>query len=520
MRPLDFIDQAIDRYADRVAFVDTGATYSFRELGRLSSALASALAARGVTARDVVAIWSWSDPWALVCAIGSMRLGAVFALVNAAAGIDENLSYVRSLAPRCVFVHPNVDVARVRGELAEGTLIVCLHESLGGLDVSRLVREATGLPPTDWGDVYGSPDHPVAIAPTGGTTGRAKAVVITCAAYTNYIEAYRRFLRDDDDHPVCLTASQLTPATLSIAVVMCTLGARQLFRARFSATDVSETIGASLVTHMWLPPTGLAALVSRAESQVRIAPALRALVVGGAAASFGQLQKAIEMFGPVICHSYGQMETGTLAWMDQGTLAAAIGGERAERATSCGRINPMMRVAIMHDDGRLLPPMATGEIVARGRGVCDYLDGRALTDAARANGWHHTGDLGFLDADGYLFVVGRTRDLIVTGGCNVYPSRVEAAILELPEVHECAVVGLRDPLLGEIPVAVIVAERGAVSVESVAAHCRKRLGSIGTPRRIELWRRLPHTAAGKIDKRQVADMVQDRAPEHPSAAQA
>jgi len=194
-----------------------------------------------------------------------------------------------------------------------------------------------------------------------------------------------------------------------------------------------------------------------------------------------------------------------LTWLDPATVAAAAAGDHPERLRSCGRSTYAVRLAIMDDKGRLLPPNERGEIVARGNLVNPgYYNLPEATAEIRAFGWHHTGDVGYMDEDGYFYIVDRKKDMIISGGFNVYSAEVEAAVMELREVRECAVIGVPSDTWGEAVKAVIVLRDGESLTEgSVIAHCKDRLGGVKSPKSVEFWPEIPKTPAGKTDKKAV-----------------
>jgi acyl-CoA synthetase (AMP-forming)/AMP-acid ligase II len=162
----------------------------------------------------------------------------------------------------------------------------------------------------------------------------------------------------------------------------------------------------------------------------------------------------------------------------------------------------------MDDEGHLLGPGQAGEIVARGRGVKPYQDEAARAEAHRY-GWHHTGDLGYLDSDGYLYVVGRLKDNIITGGFKVSSVEVEEVVLEMPAVDECAVVAVSHPVRGEAVAAVVTARSGrTLDIADIHRHCKERLGAVKAPRYVHRWSELPKTAVGKVDKRQIRQRLE------------
>jgi acyl-coenzyme A synthetase/AMP-(fatty) acid ligase len=229
--------------------------------------------------------------------------------------------------------------------------------------------------------------------------------------------------------------------------------------------------------------------------------------LGTAAISPERLKEAIELFGPCISQTYGQIESGFITALDPRVAAASVAGHHPERLASSGCNAGVNRVAIMGADGRLLPPGETGEIVVRGRCVKRYLD-EAATSEARRFGWHHTTDLGRFDEDGYLYIVGRMKDIINVAGLKVPAAEIERVIMELCEVRECAVVAVPDPVRGEVPKAIVAVKAGeTIEAGDVMAHCRQRLGVSRSPAFIEQWADLPKSPAGKIDKRLIRSVA-------------
>jgi acyl-CoA synthetase (AMP-forming)/AMP-acid ligase II len=159
----------------------------------------------------------------------------------------------------------------------------------------------------------------------------------------------------------------------------------------------------------------------------------------------------------------------------------------------------------MDDDGRILEPHQRGEIVARGSLVSgEYYKLPEATAEIRSFGWHHTGDVGYMDEDGYVYIVDRKKDMIISGGFNVYCAEVESAIMMLPQVRECAVVGVPHELWGEAVKAVVALNSGAsLTEEMIIAHCREKLGGVKSPKSVEFRAEIPRTFAGKIDHKTI-----------------
>ncbi len=183
----------------------------------------------------------------------------------------------------------------------------------------------------------------------------------------------------------------------------------------------------------------------------------------------------------------------------------ADGSVARERLSSAGRPGPLVQVATMDSEGVLLPPGGTGEIVVRSSLVMMgyYQDPKATAEAGRF-GWHHTGDIGRLDADGFLYIVDRAKDMIITGGFNVYSVEVEQALMQHPDVQDSAVIGLPDEKWGEAVVAVLQPHAGRALVpEEIIAFVKARIGSVKAPKRVEVWPDLPRSKVGKVMKKDI-----------------
>jgi acyl-CoA synthetase (AMP-forming)/AMP-acid ligase II len=267
------------------------------------------------------------------------------------------------------------------------------------------------------------------------------------------------------------------------------------------------------VTHAFLPPTLIYLLLDHPALPGADLSSLRCLWYGAAPMSTSRLEQAIEVIGPVLGQLFGQTEApmmiSTLAPRDHlypdGTLARG-------RFASAGRPTPLTTVAIMDEAGNLLPRGERGEIVVRGPLVmAGYYKNPAATAEASRHGWHHTGDIGYLDDDNDLYIVDRLKDMIITGGFNVYSAEVEQALLAHPAVLDCAVVGLPDDKWGERVTAVLQLHPGqAVTLEDVRAFVKSRVGSVKTPKQVEIWPDLPRSRVGKVMKTEVKSRLQSQ----------
>jgi acyl-CoA synthetase (AMP-forming)/AMP-acid ligase II len=365
------------------------------------------------------------------------------------------------------------------------------------LDYETLLAAATPPPP----------DHEAAVAYadpawffyTSGTTGRPKAAVLTHGqlgfVVTNHLADLMPGTTERD-------------ASLVVAPLSHGAGIHQLAQvARGAVTVLTESerldpaevwalVERHRISNMFTVPTILTALVRHADVDRRDHASLRHVIYAGAPMYEADQAEALAKLGPCLVQYFGLGEvTGNITVLrpDMHT---------PENAGSCGVARTGMEVAILAEDGTRLPPDAIGEICVRGPAVfAGYFENEDANRKAFAGGWFHTGDLGRLDARGFLWITGRASDMYISGGSNVYPREAEEAILTHPAVAEVAVVGIAHPKWGEAGVACVVARAGmAVEEAAILAHLKDRLARYKQPLRVVVWDALPKSGYGKVPK--------------------
>ncbi len=503
MRPIDYFDRVADIHPDRPALIDhrEQRSWSYRDLRSLSARVAAGLWARGLRGEFRAALCSPNDAGYVIAMLGIMRAGGVLVPINATTAAVSLREYLQFVSADCLFCHSSV--ADSLDRLADRAPMPVLQISIDGgsgqrLSLAELIETASDVEVSwevPWADAQGNPDRLVMISQTGGTTGDPRAVRLTALQWGAQLEANRHYLEqalDRDTVPVNLVAMPLAHRAGWIAQSMLALGATIVLLPSLDPGEVLRGIGRYRVTHLWLPPTALYLLLSHPAVTALDYSSLRCLLVGTAPIGPDKLREAVRTFGPVVCQSYGQTETGVMTWLESSVLAAAAAGVHPERLQSCGRAVYSMRIAVIDDTGHALPTGHTGEIAVRGRGV---------TTTGR-DGWHRTGDIGSLDADGYIYLVDRKNDVVISGGFSIYAFDVERTILELDAVHDCAVIAVPDDLRGEQVKAVVVPRPGrSISSDALIRHCRARLGVDRAPASVDIVKDIPRTPAGKADKR-------------------
>lgn len=506
MRAIDYFDRGHDRNPARTAIVDTvtGRTYSFAEVKALTERIAAAMQKHGFASQDLLGLYGPNDGMLLVVLLAMWRANGKWIPVNTRNAIDANAGYINYVRCQWLFYHSSLagDVASLRERCPTLTNFVCIDQPMG--DDLSLDQFMDGVTAADFIepeiDAFGNMHELVGIFPTGGTTGPSKGANVTNLGWGTMIETASDAMGGRTDNPVALVSAPITHAAGPICLATMSLGATQVILPGFDADKVLRAIDHYKISHMYLPPTALYQCLASAEIDSHDYSSLRIFILVGSPCSPEKLRQAVEIFGPCMCQSYGQVECPMIvAWFPPEDVAR-FAREAPEKLASCGKITRSIKVALLDDDGNQVPQGESGEICARGVLVShSYFEKPEETAEVRKFGWHHTGDVGKFDAEGYLYIVDRKKDMVVTGGFNVFTTEVEAAITELPQVRECCVFGIPHEKWGEQVHAVVVAE--GIDEAAIIAHTKARLGGVKAPKSVAFIDSIPRTAAGKMDKK-------------------
>jgi fatty-acyl-CoA synthase len=499
MRFIDYLDKGASLGADAPCLTMDGRDLSYREVQCLSYRIARGLDRSGIAPGEKVAILSGNDPCAFACVFGISRAGAVWCPINPRNEAAENKFILDQFDCSLLLFHSSFAgmVVAVRQDLPKLRALVCLDAELPF--APSFERWLGGLP----NDPYqrATVDDLAMIPGTGGTTGKPKGVMLS-GRNIEAMTALTLMGYPFKGRPVYLALAPLTHAAGVLCFPIMTLGGRIVIMHHPDIGEFLDLIEGYRVTHTFLPPTVIYMLLDHPKLDRSRLGSLQCFWYGAAPISAARLAEALQRIGPM-AQLFGQTEAPMMiSMMAPEEHYNPDGSIATQRLSSAGRISPLVQAAIMDGDGNLLPTGERGEIVVRGSLVMEgYYKNPEATAEASAHGWHHTGDIGHIDSDGYLYIVDRAKDMIITGGFNVYSIEVENALRAHDSVQDCAVVGLPDDKWGERIVAVVQPRAGhSVDPTALAAFVKQQIGSVKTPKQIEVWDDLPRSKVGKVLK--------------------
>ena len=485
------------RTPDRPITIFEGATTTYAEMAARSTALAGGLHEHGIGRGDVVGLLSYNCPEFLETIFAANYLGAIAMPINWRLAAPE-VRYILEHSQAKAFV---VDAELV--ELADGATTgmkasmtrVTVSDTPGWVPLADL-RASSAPPPACAVGVDGL--HRLMY--TSGTTGRPKGVMLTHAnlAWKNLAHIVEFGFTNADLGLACgplyhVGALDLTTTSLIAA------GATTIIHRTFDAAAVVEELERSQVTTVWLAPAMVNAIMALPDIEQRDLSSVRLIINGGEKMPIPLIERIQQTFPSAwFADAYGLTETVSGdTFLDRNSTITKLG--------SVGRPCVFLELDVWDTQGRSVRPGARGEVVLRGPKVFKgYWRDPDATAKAFAGGWFHTGDIGVRDRDGYLFIVDRLKDVIVSGGENIASSEIERALDEHEAVLEAAVVGRQDERWGEVPVAFVALRPGRTVVEEeLIEQCRSQLAGFKVPRAITFVDALPRNPSGKVLKREL-----------------
>jgi acyl-CoA synthetase (AMP-forming)/AMP-acid ligase II len=503
VRPIEVVDRGAAANPHRPALICGEQVLTYAEVRELSCRIAQRIHAQGHFAGTHGAVLAPNDVTGFVCALGLLRAGLAWIPVNARDSVSQIGAVLDRLDADLLFVHSafTAGLDEIRSA-APGLKEVVVYD----VELDRWLGDG----PASDVDVEDRPDAVSAIFTTSGTTAMPRGVVHTNRSFEVFIGALPAIAPHPDGPPTYLAVAPLTHVSGRIALSIMAMGGTTVILERPRPTAILEALAAHAITFTMLPPTIIHDLIQQPGVEDVQLPALKYIMYGSAPTRLNLLRRAMEVFGPVMLHGYGQTEAPMLL-TTMSPEEHYVDGRPAPdgRLRSVGHATPFSTLAVLDANELPVAPGTVGEVCARGDFImAGYYDDPAATADVRRGGWHHTGDLGYVDEAGYVFLVDRKKDMIITGGFNVYSAELEAVIAEHPCVGAVAVVGLPHERWGESVVGVIVRRPGAsLTAADVIELCKRRLGAVKAPKRVEFWDELPRSPTGKVLKRAIRERL-------------
>lgn len=502
MLPIDAFDQAFQRVPERTALVDKDGSVTFSQLRDASVQISRGLQGLGVKDSGIVGIYSPNRSRVFEIITGIWRRGACWNPISATNVPASNHDLLRRAGTSVVFVDPSyfhlVDGMR---EAVSDLILVSMDDDQGPCDSSWSAFLNGGEDFASWSTSQGDPERPLMFIGSGGTTGPPKLVVETVRVWNAMMRVFETSMPNDDRSKQLVTA----PATHAAGIVALLASAKGQpihFHDGFNASNVLDTIEQERITTFFVPPTAFYDLIDEQLRAPRDTSSLESLLVAAAPVSPARLAQGAELFGWTVSQCFGQVEAPMFVTFQppEDIRSAVLEGDD-DLLRSCGKITQVAAVTIQDVDGNVLPYGESGEICVRGELVSkEYLGNPEATAETHRDGWLHTGDVGVLSPGGRLSIRDRIKDMIITGGFNVYASEVEAALLQHPQVARAAVIGVPDERWGEKVTAIIVPHGDFSDTDGLIAFAKESLGSVKSPKRIRWASSLPLTPVGKINK--------------------
>ncbi|MBI2070388.1 MAG: long-chain fatty acid--CoA ligase [Elusimicrobia bacterium] len=488
----ELLSKQAEQYGSKTFLIFKDQEISYSELDRISNAAARELIAAGVKKGDRVAIVLVNCPEFLYYFFGAMKAGAVAVPVNVLFKPPE-MEYIVNNCQASALV-----IGSVFGELGK-----LLHSKCGSLRWVKTVAEAkpkesalaminnfSEAPP----DVVVGTDDSAGIIYTSGTTGFPKGAVLTHKNYLFDVDQFAPSMMSEKDRFLCILPLFHVNGQVVTTLAPLYVGGSMILMDKFTPKEFFPALAKHKATAFSAVPSIYAVLLNLPDAEKYDLSSLRFCICGAAPMPVPVFEAFEKKFKAKILEGYG---------LSEGTCVSSVNPwDGARKVGSIGLPLTGQPMKITDNSGQELAPGEVGEIVVKGDNVMrEYFNNPEATAQTLKDGWLHTGDLGMKDKDGYFFIVGRKKEMIIRAGENIYPSEVESALYKHPAVAEAAVIGLPDERWGEEVAAFIVLKEGQSAVaKDIVAHCRGLIADYKCPRKVEFVQTLPKTATGKIQK--------------------
>jgi len=508
MNVIRMFDRSVRNYPEKLAFTGEGGDITYKAAQILSNRVARACLNEGNGKDSRFSCISPNSGLAMTVQLGAMRANAVWCNVNLRDAPENIIDVLNRGKVELLFYHSTTAdlVKSVKEKVDSLKNVICIDkEDENGTDLENWIKGESEMMPQ-----IKMNDNDIGIqAATGGTTGSPKLAVSSHHWLALSILGITLSLHFKKP-PVYLAVAPITHVGGLIANYTLSQGGTNVMMARPDLDLILDAIWQHKITLMFLPPTLTYMLLKYPRAKEIDYSSLKYFISSAAPMAPEKISEAMNLFGPVMVQMYGQSEAGLpITCMPPEDYAEALSNtSKRHRLASCGRQSQIIdALEIVDHNDNISGPNEKGEIVLRGPTAMKYYFNDAeATAEIQKNGWHHTGDIGYRDDDGFFYIVDRKRDMVVSGGFNIFPFEIEQVLLAHPDIQDCAVIGVPDEKWGEAVKAVVICSPGSrVSEKELQDFCRQRLGGMKTPKSIDFVNDLPKSAAGKILKRVIRE---------------
>ncbi len=488
------------RFPRHPALLGPWGALDYAQVERRAARLAEGLVRLGIKPGDRVAFMMNNRPDVVFAYFASLRVGAIAVAVNVMLKRNELAYLLNDSETRTIICEPSVldIVLATRADVQSlRDVIVCGETSCAGAISINVLEDGKAMP----GVVDRLPDDIAMMLYTSGTTGDPKGVMMSHFWLDYVCTSWVNIFKLTQDDRVFVTS----PVFYTIGLVMGVLaafriGASAILIERFKPKSALDAITQFRPTTANIVPTAVVQLLDNFDPAAHDVSSMKTLFSAGSQFPAALRRRVDETFGWKSFEIYGLTEAHMLA-------AGHVG--LPYRQDMIGLPGGNIAVRVVDDFGHDVPPGEIGELICKGDTVTlGYWRRPSETAEAYRDGWFHTGDLGIMDKDGYIRIVDRKKEMIITGGANIYPAEVEKVLSQHPSVALAALIGVKDEQYGELPVAVIALRPGAsATAEDIISYCRDRLAIFKCPRSVMFTNEIPVTATGKVARRQLRDRL-------------
>jgi acyl-CoA synthetase (AMP-forming)/AMP-acid ligase II len=484
--------------ADKLALICGERSLTFAELNARANRIANVLKSLGVHAGDRVAIIVHNSLEGIEVAAACTKIKAIEVPVNYRLREHEVAYVLNDSEAKVVVVGPELVqvVEQARAEVQGQPVFIAVggHAPASWLHYEEVVQAASETKPAGEASLGSSMSY------TSGTTGKPKGAYrpngVSLEGVLGVIQAFD--LRDSDVHLLAGPLYHSAPnAFLRLQIL---LGATTIVLPRFDAVEALRLIDRYRVSTTFMAPTLLQRLCGVPDELAKTfdTSSLRTIILGAAPCPHILKVRAIERFGPVLWEFYGATETGFVTILRP--------EDQLRKPGSCGTIAHNQEIRLLNEAGEEVPDGAPGELWVRNTSLAQYFSKPDATARSMRNSFFSVGDIAYRDSEGYYFICDRKIDMIISGGVNIYPAEIEAALSAHPAIEDVAVIGVPDPHWGESVKAVVSLRPGAsVSEEELIAYCAQQLADYKKPRSVDFVNELPRNPAGKLLKRSIRE---------------